>query len=96
MADWVIERLRPAHERAAFCCGTPSLDQFLHTLVTQYEKRRLGRTYVATESGALRVAGYYTLAAGSFDVGSLPPVEAKRLPEQSGAHASSWSPRSGS
>ena len=81
MAEWVIERLRPAHERAAFTCGAPSLEQFLHTLVTQYEKRRLGRTYVATEPGALRVAGYYTLAAGSFDVTSLPPAEAKKLPK---------------
>src|SRR5262245_43885579 len=79
MAEWVIERLRPAHERAAFSCGTPSLDQFLHTLVTQYEKRRLGRTYVATESGALRMAGYYTLAAGSLDVNTIPPNESKKL-----------------
>jgi hypothetical protein len=57
-ADWHIEPLRPQRERAAFSCGQPSLDTFLATLVSQYEKRRLGRTYVAVEPGQVRVAGY--------------------------------------
>ena len=79
MAEWVIERLGAAHERAEFCCGKPPLDTFLRTLAGQYEKRRLGRTFVATEPGSTRVAGYYTLAAGSFDVSCLPAAVRKKL-----------------
>jgi len=80
MAEWVIEPLRGAHDRAAFSCGKPPLDNFLRALASQYQKRRLGRTFVATEQGETRVAGFYTLAASSIDVGCLPQAERKKLP----------------
>jgi GNAT superfamily N-acetyltransferase len=80
MAEWTVEHLRSAHERAEFSCGHPPLDTFLRSLAAQYEKRRLGRTYVATEPGQVRVAGYYTLAAGSCDVDCLPEAVRKKLP----------------
>lgn len=47
---------------------------------SQYEKRRLGRTFVALFPGATTVAGYYTLSAGSIAIANLPPEAAKRLP----------------
>jgi GNAT superfamily N-acetyltransferase len=81
MADWQIGRLQAMHERAGFTCGKPALDLFLHTLVSQYEKRHLGRTFVATEPGEACVAGYYTLAAGAVDVSSLPEAARKKLPQ---------------
>jgi GNAT superfamily N-acetyltransferase len=81
MAEWLIEPLRAAHQRSEFSCGKPSLDSFLRTVVSQYEKRRLGRTYVAIEPDQVRVAGYYTLAAGSFDVSCLPVAVRKKLPK---------------
>ena len=58
-----------------------ALDAFLQSHVTQYEKRRLARTYIATEPGAMKAAGYYTLAAGSLDVSLLPASERKKLPK---------------
>ena len=81
MAEWVIERFGSTHERAAFTSGKPLLDTFLRALVSQYEKRRLGRTFVATEPNSTRVAGYYTLAAGAFDVSCLPAALRKKLPK---------------
>jgi ribosomal protein S18 acetylase RimI-like enzyme len=81
MAEWVIERLQARHERSAFSSGRPSLDTFMRTLVSQYEKRRLGRTVVATEPNSTRVAGFYTLAAGAFDVSCLPEALRKKLPK---------------
>jgi GNAT superfamily N-acetyltransferase len=81
MAEWLIERLQAKHERGEFSCGKPPLDSFLRTLVSQYEKRNLGRTYVATEPDQGRVAGYYTLAAGAFDVACLPEAKRKKLPK---------------
>jgi ribosomal protein S18 acetylase RimI-like enzyme len=81
MAEWNIEPLHRGHDRKQFSSGQPALDQFLTTLVSQYHKRGLGRTYVATETGQTRVAGYYTLAAGSFDVSILPEKERQKLPK---------------
>jgi GNAT superfamily N-acetyltransferase len=81
MADWVIEPLSAAHDRAAFSCGKPPLDDYLRDRASQYEKRRLGRTFVATEPGSPRVAGFYTLAAGSVDPSSLPEPRRKKLPK---------------
>jgi ribosomal protein S18 acetylase RimI-like enzyme len=81
MAEWIIQRLRPTHARADFSSGQRVLDTFLHTLVSQYEKRRLGRTFVATQPDETRVAGYYTLAAGAFDMSCLPPAVRKKLPQ---------------
>ena len=81
MAEWHIKPLHASHERGEFSCGKPLLDDFLRLRVSQYEKRRLGRTYVALFPGAKTVAGYYTLAAGAIAVANLPPDVAKRLPK---------------
>lgn len=81
MAHWTIERLSSHHVREAFCCGDASLDAFLKTLVGQYEKRRLGKTFVAVQAGENTVGGYYTSAAGSFDLSVLPETQRRRLPK---------------
>jgi ribosomal protein S18 acetylase RimI-like enzyme len=80
MAEWRIERLGRSHERGSFSCGKPPLDEFLRALVSQYEKRRLGRTYVAVSGEETQVRGYYTLAAGSISFQNLPADAAKKLP----------------
>jgi GNAT superfamily N-acetyltransferase len=80
VGEWQIERLDRSHLREGFDCGKAPLDVFLHALVTQYEKRNLGRTYVAVRGDDRRVLGYYTLASGAIDVGSRPENQAKKLP----------------
>ena len=80
MGEWRIERLGPDDVREGFDCGKPSLNDFLLALVSQYEKRNLGRTYVAHQDGDRRVLGYYTLASGSIDAESLPAKQARKLP----------------
>lgn len=69
------------HQRGAFSCGEPSLDDFLHTLVTQYDKRRLGKTFVAVRRGEATVLGYYTLASSAVAFAHVPTAAAKRLPK---------------
>jgi len=81
MDDWLIEPLSGTHERGEFCCGKAPLDEFLRSLVSQYEKRKLGRTYVAVHAGATRVLGYYTLAAGVIPFQHIPIKTAKKLPK---------------
>jgi GNAT superfamily N-acetyltransferase len=80
VGEWRIDRLDHGHVREGFDCGKPSLNDFLHGLVSQYEKRNLGRTYVAIREGDQRVLGYYTLASGAIDAESLPVKQAKKLP----------------
>lgn len=80
MAEWRIERLDRGHVREDFDCGKPPLNDFLRTLVNQYEKRDLGRTYVACLGDDRRVLGYYTLAGGAIEAESLPAKQSKKLP----------------
>ena len=81
MADWQIEPFHSSHERQEFCCGKAPLDHFLHSLVSQYEKRKLGRTYVAVLAGERKVVGYYTLASSAVPCQHLPAAVAKKLPK---------------
>jgi GNAT superfamily N-acetyltransferase len=80
MGEWLIERLDKTHQRAEFNCGQASLDDFLRNLVSQYEKRNLGRTYVAVRPGEKRVYGYYTLASATLSTQDLPSEGARKLP----------------
>lgn len=80
MANWTIEPFGKAHDRSAFSCGRKSLDDFIRTHVSQYEKRRLGRTFVAVAEGEKRVIGYYTLAAGAVTFEHLPTETSRKLP----------------
>jgi GNAT superfamily N-acetyltransferase len=79
--DWRIEQLDRTHDRDRFDCGQPSLDRFIKELVSQYEKRNLGRTYVATQGEDRRVLGYHTLSSGALAFQSLPAAAAKKLPK---------------
>ena len=83
MAEWIIEPLERSHEREEFHCGHDALDSFLKTLAGQYEKRGIGRTFVAVRPGEKRVFGYYTSAAGSFSLEALPRSARKKLPKHS-------------
>ncbi len=68
------------HIRGRFDCGQPSLNDFLRTLVSQYEKRNLGRTYVSVRGTDLQVFGYYTIASAAVAFDHLPTEAAKKLP----------------
>lgn len=81
MVEWQIEPFDSSHDRSKFSCGEASLDHFLHSQVSQYEKRHLGRTYVLVASGAKQVLGYYTLASSAILYGDLPLKLAKKLPK---------------
>ncbi|MFO0976037.1 MAG: GNAT family N-acetyltransferase [Planctomycetaceae bacterium] len=81
MVEWIIEPFGNGHDRTAFTCGKSSLDDFIRIRVSQYEKRRLGRTFVAVPEGERRVVGYYTLAAGAVTFERLPTELSRKLPK---------------
>ncbi len=77
---WSIERLGTSHDRTAFDCGNPVLDEWLRLRATQFEKRDLARTYVGTRTGSSMVLGYYAISNHRVVHEALPAGEAKGLP----------------
>jgi len=79
--DWLIEPFGKQHDRATFTCGNAALDEFLHTRVSQYEKRHIGKTFVLVKSNEPAIRGFYTLAAGAISFEHLPAKSSKKLPK---------------
>jgi predicted GNAT family N-acyltransferase len=81
VANWLIQPLGTQHQRDTFTCGKPLLDEFIRLRVSQYEKRRLGKTFVAVRPDETQVVGYYTLTASAIAFEHLPTELAKKLPK---------------
>lgn len=77
--DWTIEPLSKRHDRSGFDCGKSQLDEFLKTQATQYQKKNLARTFVATPRESAAAAGYYSLSAGRVEYEDLPDKAVKGL-----------------
>ena len=69
---YTIEPLTARHDRAAFACGEPSLNDFLKRYARQNDERGLGRTYVAVIRDEPRIYGYYTIASGAVSFDAIP------------------------
>jgi GNAT superfamily N-acetyltransferase len=81
LASWQIVPLdSKLHDRQAFSCGAPELDRYIRDHASQDVKRDVARVFVALQSGASAVYGYYSLSAASFQRDNLPADQAKRLP----------------
>ncbi|RUX09775.1 GNAT family N-acetyltransferase [Mesorhizobium sp. M8A.F.Ca.ET.059.01.1.1] len=78
--DLIIEPLGASHTRKGFSCGVPALDHYLREQASQDVKRRVSNCFVAADRDVGLIAGYYTLAAASVPIASLPEDLTKRLP----------------
>jgi GNAT superfamily N-acetyltransferase len=79
-APFHIEVLAGGHDRSAFTCGAAALDRYFLEHVTQDVRRRVGNCFVAIETATGAIAGFYTLAATSLLLASIPDDQARRLP----------------
>jgi len=79
MGNWIIEPLDKSHERGDFSGGHASLDDFLKKYATQYARRKLGTTYIATRDSQRRVLGYYTRPPSHFTFAHAPAKLLKGL-----------------
>ncbi len=77
---YTIELLNAEHNRADFHCGLEALDRYLREQATQDLRRYVATPFVLDDLDALRIAGYYTLAATSIQVEDLPVQMRKKLP----------------
>lgn len=74
---FTIELLTEKHDRSAFDCGEPSLNEYLQRFAWQNAELFLGRTYVLVAPDQAQIKGYYTISSGSVARQDLPE---KRLP----------------
>jgi GNAT superfamily N-acetyltransferase len=79
-APFRVEVLGPDHARDGFSCGTQALDHYLSRQASQDMRRRVSACCVAIEVSSGKIAGYYTLAAGSVALTDLPEALPKKLP----------------
>lgn len=79
-SEFLVEPLSTKHRRDAFSCGVTPLDRYFREQVTQDVRRRVTTCFVALERVSARVAGYYTLAATSIALESLPENIRRKLP----------------
>lgn len=80
MAIWMIRRLEKSHDRTTFECGQPLLDEWLKDRASQFDRRDLSRTFVATRPELVAVLGYYAISTHRVVYEVLPTAEAKGLP----------------
>ena len=81
-----IEPLGPVHDRAAFACGNPQIDLFLHERVGQFVERGLTNAFVMVDpdrAGSLQViAGFYTLSSHGLDYEEMPDPLRHKVPRR--------------
>lgn len=74
-----IEPLAGHHDRSAFSCGQPELDDWFRRRASQDEKRNVARVFVAVDD-ELGVVGFYSLSSYTLALTDLPQEVAKKLP----------------
>ncbi len=77
---FLIEALASHHDRRSFSSGVVPLDRYFREQVTQDIRRRATGCFVAVESAAAKIAGYYTLSASDIPLAQLPDDLVRRLP----------------
>lgn len=71
--QFTIEKLDKAkHDRGAFRSGNRELDQYLQRRARQDQRNDVATCYVAIDTQAGRIAGYYTLSQFFVDRANLP------------------------
>ncbi len=76
-----IRALDASIDTASFQCGTEPLNDYLRRYASQDVRKNVSRVFVATpEHDSKKLAGYFTLSAGSVSCSSLPTSPARKLP----------------
>lgn len=76
-----IRSLDASIKTGDFHCGREPLDNYIRRYASQDVRRNVARVFVATpEDDPQRLAGFFTLNAGSVSSTSLPASLAKKLP----------------
>lgn len=77
MREYLTDPLSSKDNRAEFCCGEASLDDYLKKYAGQDQKRREAAVFVYSVEN--QIAGYYTLSALQVDTSEFPKPILKKL-----------------
>lgn len=81
MITYRIRSLDNAVDAASFRCGQAILDEYIRRYAAQDVRRNVARVFIAVpESNPQKLAGFFTLSAGSVNCFDLPESLAKKLP----------------
>lgn len=76
--QFIFEPLGSAHDRAAFSCEEPILENYLKTQARQDASKKLAAVFIMTVDGKT-IAGFYTLSQYSILSGEIPEEIARKL-----------------
>lgn len=81
MTSYRVRSFDKLADAAPFRCGQPRLDEYIRRYAVQDIRRNVARIFVATpEHESRRLAGFFSLSAGSVACTDLPPALSKKLP----------------
>lgn len=81
MTAYRIEAFSKSIDSSTFRCGQRQLDDYISRYATQDVRRNVARVFAATPVlEPTRLAGFFTLSAGSIQCADLPPSLASKLP----------------
>ena len=67
------------HNRAAFHCGVPALDDYLHKYAAQQNSKGISTVFVVVDDAVpSKILGFYTLNAAQIDAQQLSDTERKK------------------
>jgi ribosomal protein S18 acetylase RimI-like enzyme len=78
---YLIRPLDADINTADFQCGTEPLNEYIRRYASQDVRKNVSRVFIATpENDSKKLAGFFTLSAGSVGCSSLPTSLARKLP----------------
>jgi len=78
-----IELLDKSHDRKRFDCGNTQLNIFLQNTARQHITKGMSRTFVLiNDKNSKEILGFYTLSICEVETDYLPPIIAKKYPDQ--------------
>jgi GNAT superfamily N-acetyltransferase len=78
-----VSELSGRHDREAFDCGSPELNNYLRQIATQHIRKSLARVYVAhEESSPEHIVGFYALNGCEIQSDELPEPLRKKFPRR--------------
>jgi len=81
VSGYRIQPLDSAVDNAAFGCGNDALDAYIRRYASQDIRRGVARVFVAVpEDEPSRLAGFFSLSAGSVRATDLPEALMRKLP----------------
>ena len=78
--DWLEQPIGRQHDRNAFDCGSPPLNDYLRRFARQNHESGGAKTFVAVPSSEPgHVLGYYSISPGSIEFAHVPAQLTKKL-----------------